>query len=100
LLKLEKVKSECKDPSKVTIFIFDLSKPDEFIPENEKFLEKLENEGKKIDIMIENAGISQRSKAIDFDLENHLFLTMINYSGPVNHTKLVVRHMIRCKNPG
>lgn len=36
----------------------DFSKPEEVLKQTEEFITKLEKEGKKLDIVVENAGIS------------------------------------------
>jgi len=43
LKELERVKSRCKDPKKITILALDMSKPHEVIEQSKIFLDKLES---------------------------------------------------------
>ena len=96
--ELERVKSECVDPSKITVFPLDMSKPYEVIEKSAEFIKKLEKEGKKLDIIVQNAGVSQRSSFLEYDFANHEYMTNLNYHGPVAHTKAVLEHLISNKS--
>ena len=66
----------------------DFSKPDEVVTETDKFIKQLEKEGKSLDIVVENAGVSQRSKFHETDFENIEYINRLNYLGPVAHAKV------------
>ncbi|KAL4474792.1 hypothetical protein ABPG74_001488 [Tetrahymena malaccensis] len=95
---LEKVKSQCKDPSKVTVLPLDMSKTKEVIKQTEDFIKDLEKQNKKLDIVIENAGVSMRSEFKDYSFENHEYMTNLNYNGPVAHVKGLLDHFVRNKS--
>ena len=52
----------------------------------------------KIDLLINNAGISQRSKIIDTDISVYKKLVDINYLGTVALTKAVLPYFVKAKN--
>lgn len=56
--EMNRVKNLCKNSDKHIIFPLDLSKPREVMEKTTEFIAKLEKEGKKIDIIVENAGNS------------------------------------------
>jgi dehydrogenase/reductase SDR family protein 7B len=47
-----------------------------------------------VDILINNAGVSQRSLAVDTDFEVYRKIMEIDYFGPVRLTQLVLPHMV------
>jgi NADP-dependent 3-hydroxy acid dehydrogenase YdfG len=96
--EMERVKSECKDPKRVTIFALDMSRSNDLMEKSEQFIKKLESEGKKLDIIVENAGVSQRSFFKDYDFANHEYMTQLNYHGPVAHTKVILPHLMKNKS--
>jgi short-subunit dehydrogenase len=53
---------------------------------------------KKVDILINNGGVSQRAKAIETPIEIDRKIMEINYFGTITLTKLVLRQMIQQKN--
>ncbi len=87
---LEKVKGNCKIPENCAILPLDISKFDEL---TEKMTKAITIFG-PIDILINNAGISQRSLIIDTDFEVYQKLMEVNYLGTVALTKLVLPHFI------
>ena len=91
--ELEKVKSECAHPEKVTILKLDVSQPLEVLEQTEKLVQSLESSKKKIDIVVENAGIIQSADLINQKLEDHLYLTNVNYNGPIAHIKGLLSHL-------
>jgi short-subunit dehydrogenase len=93
IAELERVRESCQDKSKVHLLPVDLSKQDEF-PELVK--KALSFKG-KIDILINNAGISQRSRAADTDLAVDRKIMEVNYFGTVALTKALLPHFLEKK---
>jgi len=87
---LEKVKSNCKTPENCAIIPLDISKFNEL---TKKTMEAIKMFG-SIDILINNAGISQRSLIIDTDFDVYQKLMDVNYLGTVALTKAVLPHFI------
>ncbi len=54
---------------------------------------------KKIDILINNAGLSMRASCLDHSLENDIYLLNVNLVGVIALTKVVLKNMIK-KNTG
>jgi short-subunit dehydrogenase len=69
---------------------FDISRPDEI----EQALNYIKNMVKKVDILINNAGVSQRSLAMDTTIEVDRQIFEINFFGPVKITKGILPLMI------
>lgn len=88
---LEQVKDKCSQADKVHIFPLDLEKESELISIAGKALEKFP----KIDVLINNGGISQRSLVKETDMEVYRKLMEVNYFGTVALTKEVLPGMIR-----
>ncbi|MGM0546490.1 MAG: SDR family oxidoreductase [Bacteroidota bacterium] len=87
---LQQVKSNCSNPSDVHIIPLDLSKTDEHaLKANEAI-----NRWGRVDYLFNNGGISQRSNAIDTDLEVVRRVMEINFFGTVALTKAVLPAMI------
>ena len=55
--ELERVKSECKDPSRVLIMEMDLNKPEQVLKQAQEY-----NLTDRIDILVNNGGLSQREE--------------------------------------
>jgi len=51
----------------------------------QEVLATLVRNGKKLDVVVENAGISMRCDFVDFAFQNHLKLFDVNINGPVKH---------------
>jgi dehydrogenase/reductase SDR family protein 7 len=88
--QLQLVKENCKFPDSVTILPLDLSK---FRAMDQSVNTAISFYG-KIDMLINNAGISQRSLIMDTDLEVYEKLININYMGTVALSKEVLPHFI------
>lgn len=90
--ELNNVKSEIEKQSnnKIEILPFDLNNPDEVRTASEKAI----NIFGKIDVLINNGGISQRSMAIDTSMDVYRQLMEINYFSAVQLTKAVLPGMI------
>ncbi|MFH6604113.1 SDR family oxidoreductase [Maribacter algicola] len=89
-VELLRVKNKCHNPEKVSVIPLDL----EITETMTETASKAIAEFGKIDILINNAGISQRSYIIDTKLEVYKKLMEINYLGTVGITKAVLPHFI------
>ncbi|MGH1335547.1 MAG: SDR family oxidoreductase [Aureispira sp.] len=91
---LEKVKNNCSNKEQVYILPLDLLQPEEFL---EKTKEAITAFG-GVDILINNAGVSQRSLIEDTDLVVYKKLMDINYLGTIALTKALLPHFIQQKS--
>lgn len=91
--KLEHVRSGCTSPEVHEVLPLDLAKADELA---EKAKMAIAYYG-RIDMLINNGGVSQRSLALDTSLEVDRSLMDVNYFGPVALTKAVLPGMIERK---
>ena len=82
--ELLKVANQCS--TETLIIPLDLAKQDNFTEATKKVCEKF----KTIDYLINNGGISQRSKATETNLEVDRLLMEINYFGTIALTKAVL----------
>lgn len=89
--KLERVQSQLSGPSE--IFTVDVSKTEESV-EN---VRKAESFFGSIDILINNAGISQRGRVEETDLQVDRRLFEVNYFGNIALTKAVLPSMLKRK---
>jgi len=87
-LNISKSKTSC--PERFHIFPLDLSQSGTIAP----LATEVINRFGKIDILINNAGISQRSKVLDTPIENDRKIMEIDYFGAVILTKTVLPQMI------
>ncbi len=92
---LEEVKKACHNPSQIVIVPLDLANYKEL----KTITDALVQSGEKIDILINNGGISQRSLVKDTVLEVDEKLIQVNYLGTVALTKALLPHMIQ-RNEG
>jgi len=92
--KLEQVKEQCHKPDKVGVLKMDL---DDFLNVDQLVQRAIALFG-KIDILINNGGISQRSLAIDtgITIDNKIFKT--NYFGTVALSKALLPYFVANKN--
>lgn len=91
---LEAVKKECKNPKDVKIIPLDL---EDYMHVSEKVREAIACFG-KIDILVNNGGISQRSLTKDTSVAVDKRIMDINYLGTVALTKALLPHFIQNKN--
>ena len=87
---LNEVKTLCENPETIKILPLDLedySKFDKTVSEAISFFGK-------IDILVNNGGISQRSLAIDTTIEVDKLIMDINYTGTVALSKALLPHFI------
>ena len=66
--------------------MLDLSNPNEMIQKTRQLLDQRNG---KIDIVINNGGVSQRSTFMNTDFENDITITNINYLSQVAITKVL-----------
>lgn len=90
---LELVKSECKNSSNVKIVPLDLEDYTNLEP---KVTEAIASFG-RIDILVNNGGVSQRALAKDTQISVDKRIMDINYLGTIALTKLVLPHFIKNK---
>ncbi|MGX5913743.1 SDR family oxidoreductase [Aliidiomarina sp. Khilg15.8] len=76
-------------PGKHLVLPLDLSRPEKAMHHAEDFLHDIE-----VDMLINNAGISQRSLALETDFEVYRDLMEVNYFAVVALCKLVAPHLI------
>ncbi len=88
--RLEEVRSSCADPSRVALLPFDLTDIDSH-PER---VEAATGAFGQVDVLVNNAGISQRSRVEDTDLEVDRRIMEINYFAVISLTKATLPHMI------
>ena len=88
--KLMETQNQLLDPKQSEIVILDMSKPTEV----DKKTSALLNQHKHIDILINNAGISQRSLTMDTKMDVYHKLMNINYFGVIQMSKILLPHMI------
>lgn len=88
--ELNRVRKKCSYPEKHLILPLDMEKPEEF----NRMKNNVINRYRQIDILINNAGISQRSKVIDTSLETERKIMETNYFGSVALTKTVLPEMV------
>ena len=86
--KLNQIKSLTGKTDSIVVLPLDLKRQETFI---EKTKEAISAFG-KIDILLNNGGISQRSLAIDTSLEVDRQLMEVNYFGTVALTKAILPH--------
>ncbi|WP_422089624.1 SDR family oxidoreductase [Tenacibaculum ovolyticum] len=91
--KLNEVKSKCKNPSNVKIVVLDLEKYESM---NSKVLAAISCYG-RVDVLVNNGGISQRSLVKDTDISVDKRLMDVNYLGTVALTKALLPHFIKRK---
>lgn len=88
--KLKEIRQEClKYTSKCWVFSADLSKTDVI----NKLFEEVLAECGQIHILINNAGRSQRSYAIDTPYENDYAIMQLNFLSVIKLSKFVLKHM-------
>ena len=91
--KLEQVRQSCENASRHEVLPLDLAALDEL----EAKASEAEGFYGRIDILINNGGVSQRSLALDTSLDVDRSLIETNYLGPVTLTKAVLPGMIERK---
>jgi short-subunit dehydrogenase len=88
--ELERVKMNCSNPASVEILTLDLTQTEEL---SEKVYWVVQNIG-KIDILINNAGISQRSLTRDTSMAVYRRIMEVNYFGTIQLSLAVLPHFL------
>ncbi len=91
---LNRVKKQCIDPEKITVYTLDLSDYNNMDVHVQAVLELMSS----IDILINNAGISQRSLIKDTQIAVDKKIMEINYLGTISLTKALLPHFIKKQN--
>ena len=90
---LEAVKKSCKNPSNVWVLPLDLEAHSSFIKITATAIQIFG----RIDILVNNGGISQRSLAIETNISVDKRIMEVNYTGTVALTKTILPHFIENK---
>ncbi len=88
---LEETKTACKSSAAVAVLALDLKQPSAM----ENTVQKALTFFGKIDILINNAGLSQRSLILETDLKVFKELMDVNYLGTIALTKALLPHFIK-----
>ncbi len=88
--ELLRVQAECADPEAHLVLPLDLAETAAFEPAVARVLERFGG----VDVLLHNAGVSQRALARDTRLEVDRRIMEINYFGPVALTKAVLPSML------
>lgn len=96
--ELERVKQSCPNPEKAEVLPMDMTNYKEVKNITERYIKGLESNGQKIDVVVENAGLSMRCEFINYSFENHMSLFDVNVHGPFNHLQVLVPHFIKHKS--
>lgn len=91
---LRKVQQNCAYPDKIWIAPLDLTKEEEI----EGIVENVLKQVAKVDILVNNGGISQRSLVLETDMEVYRRLMEVNYFGTVALSKALLAHFVAQKS--
>jgi len=97
VMELNRVKNEiCSDPAAIwpLVYHLDVSKTDDV----KSCVQGLKNDFGSVDILINNAGVSQRGFVTDTSIEVHRSLMNVNYFGAVQMTNELLPDMIERKS--
>jgi short-subunit dehydrogenase len=89
--KLEEAKQNAPNPDNFYVFPLDLGNPETIKP----LVEQVIAQFGKVDILINNAGVSQRSKILETPIENDRKIMEIDYFGTIILTKALLPYMIK-----
>jgi dehydrogenase/reductase SDR family protein 7B len=92
--ELNRVKSACPNPDTVLVLPLDLEKQNEFPLAAKTIVEQFG----RIDVLVNNGGISQRSEAWETSMETERKIMEVNYFGNVALTKAVLPYMQKQKS--
>ncbi len=88
--ELERVRQSTATPERHRVFPLDVSQPEQLAAKTAELLQQTD----KIDVLINNAGISQRALANETDLEVDRRIMEVNYFGTIALSKAVLPAMI------
>ena len=92
---LEQVKAKCKNPSQHLVLPMDMTDPNRFA----ELVLHVESHFGAVDMLINNAGVSQRALVKDTILSVDRTLMEVDYFGPVALTKILLPYML-ARNSG
>ena len=92
--ELERVKQKCRYPENISVLVMDISK----FAEMEDNVKSAIKAFGSVDILINNAGISQRSLIIDTDFEVYKKLMDVNYLGTLALSKAILPEFVKQKS--
>ena len=92
--ELERVKQKCRYPENISVLVMDISK----FAEMEDNVKSAIKAFGSVDILINNAGISQRSLIIETDFEVYKKLMDVNYLGTVALSKAILPEFVKQKS--
>lgn len=95
--ELERVKASCPHPDHAEVLPLNITDYKETIATTHKLIERLESQGKRIDIVVESVGQSMISEFTKASFENHLKIYDVNMHGPFVHLQTLVPHFIKHK---
>lgn len=93
--ELERVKNNCNQNETIELLQLDLSNVEELVEKVQLVIQKMG----QIDILINNAGISQRSIATETSMDVYRKIMEVNFFGAIALTKSVLPYFIK-KNEG
>ena len=88
--ELEHVRARCERAAEHLVLPLDLTQPADFAAKTTEVLARFG----RVDVLINNGGVSQRSTVLDADERVERHLMEVNYFGPVALTKAVLRPML------
>ncbi|MBV34583.1 MAG: short chain dehydrogenase [Rickettsiales bacterium] len=94
--ELERVKRACRNSEKHSIIALDLADSSGF----DALVEKVWQDHSGIDLLINNAGLSQRALVMETSLEVHRRIMEVNYFGTVALTQAILPHLLMQKSGG
>lgn len=89
--ELKRVASRCSSPNNVMILPIDLAK----VEDASSYVNSINSTFGNIDILLNNAGVSQRSRAIQTDISLDRMFMEVNFMSGVALTKAVLPQMIK-----
>ena len=92
--KLQQTKSSLAYPDQAEIVVLDMSSSDQI----DSITKKILKQHGHIDILINNAGISQRSLTLETDMDVYRKLMSINYFGVIQMSKILLPSMVAMKS--
>ena len=94
--ELERVKRACSNSEKHSIIAWDLADSSGF----DALVEKVWQDHSGIDLLINNAGLSQRALVMETSLEVHRRIMEVNYFGTVALSQAILPHLLMQKSGG
>lgn len=93
-IKLEEIKESLQGEKKIQVLPLDLSKPDELVSKSEEVLKQWG----RLDILINNGGVSQRSLLTDTSLDVIRHIMDVNFVGTAVLSREAAKIMIKQKS--